>query len=62
MHASKKMPKNVHTIFSFNLPYAILIPDGRYLVRIGKHVAEIAIKRLIPISASERHKNYSSKR
>lgn len=42
---SKKIPKNVHTIFSFNLPYAIPIPDGRYLVRIGKHIAEVAIKR-----------------
>jgi len=42
----KNSPKNVHTIFSFNLPYAIPIPDGRYLVKIGKHIAEIAIKRV----------------
>lgn len=42
----KKIPKNVHTIFSFNLPYAIPVPDGIYMVKVGKHIARIAIIRV----------------
>ena len=42
----KKIPKNAHTIYSFRLPYAIPVPDGIYPVRVGKRIAEIAIKRI----------------
>ena len=43
---NKKIPKNAHTIYSFTLPYAIPVPDGIYPIRVGKHIAEIAIKRI----------------
>ena len=42
----KTLPKNVHTIFSFNLPYAIPVPDGIYRVKVGRHLARIAIIRV----------------
>lgn len=42
----KTVPKNAHTVFSFRLPYAIPIPDGTYPIRVGKHIAEISIKRV----------------
>lgn len=42
----KKILKNVHTICAFRLPYAIPIPDGIYRVRVGRHIAEIQIKRV----------------
>lgn len=42
----KTAPKKVHTIFSFRLPYAIPFPDGIYKVKVGRHIAEIALKRV----------------
>lgn len=46
LRGKKTVLKKVHTVFSFNIPYAIPIPDGKYRVRVGKHIAEIAIKRI----------------
>jgi len=42
----KTFPKKVHTIFSFKLPYAIPFPDGIYKVKVGRYIAEIALKRV----------------
>ena len=42
----KKIPKNAHTIFSFKIPFAIPVLDGIYRVRVGRHIAEIAVKRI----------------
>lgn len=46
VEGDRKIPRNVHTIFSFKIPYAIPVPDGTYRVRVGKHIAEIAVKRI----------------
>jgi hypothetical protein len=39
-------PADVHTVFVFDLPFSIPVPDGIYQTKIGTHVAEIAIKRI----------------
>lgn len=39
------VPKDSHTVFVFNLPFAIPIPDGLYPIKIGTHTAEISVKR-----------------
>lgn len=41
-----KIPRNAHTVFSFNLPYAIPIPDGTYKVVIGNKGSLITLKRI----------------
>lgn len=46
LRGKKTVPKTAHTIITFNLPYAIPIPDGRYRVKIGRHVSIIAVKRI----------------
>src|SRR3989304_2314625 len=40
------IPSNAHTIFSFNLPYAIPVPDGIYRVKIGVRAADVSIRRV----------------
>jgi hypothetical protein len=42
----KKIPEGVHTIFNFNLPYAIPIADGLYEIAVGGKVAELVLKRI----------------
>jgi len=43
----ENLPENVHTSFSFFIiPYAIPVPDGLYRVKIGKHTAEISLRRV----------------
>ena len=39
-------PENVHTIFNFNLPFAIPVPDGLYEIALGGKNANISIKRV----------------
>jgi hypothetical protein len=40
------VPANAHTIFVFNLPYAIPVPDGEYYVRVGTNTGSLKIKRV----------------
>lgn len=40
------IPKNSKTVFVFDLPYAIPIPDGVYEVKLGKYTAGVAVKRV----------------
>ncbi|MBK5133814.1 MAG: hypothetical protein KGD70_15455 [Candidatus Lokiarchaeota archaeon] len=40
------IPNNCHTVFIFNLPFPIPVPDGIYEVKIGIKIAKIAIKRI----------------
>jgi hypothetical protein len=42
----KKIPKNVHTVFTFKLPFAIPLPDGLYEIVLGGKKADIVIKRI----------------
>lgn len=41
-----KKIKGVHTIFSFELPYAIPVPDGVYKIKVGRYTAKIDLKRV----------------
>lgn len=41
-----KIPENVHTIFNFNLPFAIPVPDGLYEIAIGRKTVDLVIKRI----------------
>lgn len=43
---NKSVPDNVHTIFNFNLPYAIPVPDGLYEIGLGGKRADLVIKRV----------------
>ena len=40
------IPNTSHTIFMFNLPFPIPVPDGIYEVKNGLKIAKIAIKRI----------------
>jgi len=40
------IPNNSHTVFMFNLPFPIPVPDGTYEVKNGLKTAKIAIKRI----------------
>jgi hypothetical protein len=40
------VPKNVHAIFEFNLPFAIPVPDGLYEITLGGRRADLVIKRV----------------
>lgn len=40
------IPSNCHTVFVFNLPFAVPVPDGIYEVKMGLKVAKIALKRI----------------
>ena len=40
------IPNNCHTVFIFNLPFPVPVPDGIYEVKIGAKIAKIAIKRI----------------
>ena len=40
------IPNNSHTVFMFNLPFPIPVPDGIYEVKNGLKIAKIAIKRI----------------
>jgi hypothetical protein len=40
------LPSNAQTVFVFDLPYAIPLPDGLYQVKVGLHVGKIEIKRI----------------
>lgn len=42
----KGIPENVQTIFDFELPYAIPIPDGLYEVKLDGKTADILVKRV----------------
>lgn len=44
--SKRKKLKNLHTIFSFSIPFAVPVPDGVYLVRLDKRVAKVAVKRV----------------
>jgi len=41
-----KVSENVHTIFNFNLPFAIPVPDGLYEIFLGGKRADMVIKRV----------------
>ena len=38
------IPSNCHTVFVFNLPFAVPVPDGIYEVKMGLKVVKIALK------------------
>jgi hypothetical protein len=40
------IPANAHTVFVFNLPYAIPVPDGKYTVKVGTSTGLLNIKRV----------------
>jgi hypothetical protein len=42
----KSIPDNVHTIFNFNLPFAIPVPDGLYEMSLGGKKVDLVIKRI----------------
>jgi hypothetical protein len=46
LKVKSNVPKDAHTVFVFDLPFAIPIPDGIYPVKIGTHIAEISVKRV----------------
>jgi len=46
LRGNPEVPKDAHTVFVFNLPFAIPIPDGIYQMKIGTSTAEISVKRV----------------
>lgn len=40
------LPKDTQTVFVFNLPYAIPVPDGSYQVKFGSRTGTLSIKRI----------------
>jgi len=43
---NKTVPRTAHTVFHFNLPYAIPVPDGLYKIKIGREIAKVNIERI----------------
>ena len=54
------IPNNCHTVFIFNLPFPIPVPDGIYEVKIGTKIAQIAIKRIQRIQTKNNQSNSNS--
>ena len=46
MSEKKVASAHVHTVFVFDLPFSIPVPDGIYQTKIGTHMAEISVKRI----------------
>lgn len=46
LRGKPNIPANAHTVFVFDLPFSIPVPDGIYQTKVGTHVAEISVKRI----------------